>query len=76
VSRHEFFLIGCDANLRRCALPDVCTWKGESAMRTGFERAEKTVSQWGRFLLTTLVFAPVTALGQAQVPAQPEPWEQ
>jgi hypothetical protein len=45
-------------------------------MRTGFERAEKTVSQWGRFLLTTLVFAPVTALGQAQVPAQPEPWEQ
>jgi hypothetical protein len=41
-------------------------WKIErrgKCHRTGFERAEKTVSQCGRFLLATL-FCSVTALGQ------------
>jgi len=42
-------------------------------MNTGFERTERTVSQCGRFLLATLFLLPSTALGQAQVPAPPEP---
>jgi hypothetical protein len=42
-------------------------------MKTGFERAEKTVAQCGRFLLATLFLFPSLALGQAQVTAKPEP---
>ena len=69
----SFSPFGFDANLRRCASTDVCTWKGENAMKTGFERAEKTVEQCGRFLLATLFLFPSLALGQAQVTAKPEP---
>jgi hypothetical protein len=42
-------------------------------MKTGFERAERTASQCGRLLLAALLLLPSIALGQAQVPAQPEP---
>ncbi len=42
-------------------------------MKTGFERAERTISQRGRLLLAALLLFPSTALGQAQVPAKPEP---
>src|ERR1700734_1294048 len=73
VSCPSFSPFGFDANLRRCASTDVCTWKGENAMKTGFERAEKTVEQCGRFLLATLFLFPSLALGQAQVTAKPEP---
>jgi len=44
----------------------------ESVMKTGFERAERTVSQCGRLLLAVLLLLP-SALGQAQALAKPEP---
>jgi len=42
-------------------------------MKTGFERAERRASQWGRLLLAALFLLPSIALGQAQAPAKPEP---
>jgi epoxide hydrolase len=42
-------------------------------MKTGFERAERAFSQCGRLLLAALVLLSSTALGQAQLPAKPEP---
>src|SRR6202142_4337978 len=45
----------------------------ESVMKTGFERAGRTVSQCGRLLLAALLVLSSTALGQAQLPAKPEP---
>jgi epoxide hydrolase len=42
-------------------------------MKTGFERAEKTVAQCGRFLLAALFLFSSLALGQTQAPAKPEP---
>jgi pimeloyl-ACP methyl ester carboxylesterase len=47
--------------------------EGESAMRIGFERSEKTVAQCGRSLLAALFLFPSLALGQAQVMSKPEP---
>jgi pimeloyl-ACP methyl ester carboxylesterase len=41
-------------------------------MRTGFERAERTVSQCGKVLLSALLLFPSLALGQAQMLAKPE----
>jgi hypothetical protein len=51
---------------------NVCTRKGDSAMKTGFERAGRTVSQCARLLLAALLLFPSTALGQAQSPPKPE----
>jgi len=42
-------------------------------MKTGFERAERTVSQCGRLLLAALLLFPSLVLGQAQLPAKPGP---
>ena len=42
-------------------------------MKTGLEGGERTVSQCGRLLLAALLVFPSTALGQAQLPAKPEP---
>jgi pimeloyl-ACP methyl ester carboxylesterase len=42
-------------------------------MKSRFERAERTVSQCGRLLLAALLLLPPIALGQAQLPAKPEP---
>jgi microsomal epoxide hydrolase len=42
-------------------------------MKTGFDSAERTVSECGRLLLAALLLFPSTALGQAQLPAKPEP---
>ena len=42
-------------------------------MKTGFERAERTVSQCGRLLLAALLWSPSLVLGQAQLPAKPGP---
>ncbi len=42
-------------------------------MKTGFERAEGTVSQCRRLLLASLLLLPSIALGQAQAVAKPEP---
>jgi Epoxide hydrolase N terminus len=42
-------------------------------MKTEFERAERTVSQFGRLLLAALLLLPSIALGQAQALAEPEP---
>jgi epoxide hydrolase len=42
-------------------------------MKTGFERAGRTVSQCGRLLLAALLVLSSTALAQAQLPAKPEP---
>ena len=42
-------------------------------MKTGLEGGERTVSQCGRILLAALLVFPSTALGQAQLPAKPEP---
>jgi pimeloyl-ACP methyl ester carboxylesterase len=50
---------------------DVCAGKGEHIMKTGSEKAERTVSQCGRLLLAALLLLP--SIGQAQVPAKPEP---
>jgi pimeloyl-ACP methyl ester carboxylesterase len=47
--------------------------EGESAMRIGFERSEKTVAQCVRSLLAALFLFPSLALGQAQVMSKPEP---
>src|ERR1700733_13770093 len=49
------------------------TPEGAGVMKTGFERAERRASQWGRLLLAALFFLPSIALGQAQAPAKPEP---
>jgi epoxide hydrolase len=42
-------------------------------MKTGFEKAEGKASQCGKLLLAALLLFPSIALGQAQVPANPEP---
>jgi pimeloyl-ACP methyl ester carboxylesterase len=42
-------------------------------MKTGFEGAERTVSQCGRLLLATLLLLSAIALGQTQPPAKPDP---
>jgi pimeloyl-ACP methyl ester carboxylesterase len=42
-------------------------------MNTGFEKAEGTASQCGKLLLAALFLFQSIALGQAQVPVQPEP---
>ena len=42
-------------------------------MNTGFQRAEKTISQRGTLLLAALFLLPSIALGQAPAPAKPEP---
>ena len=42
-------------------------------MKTGFEKAEGTASQCGKLLLAALFLFQLIALGQAQVPVQPEP---
>jgi len=57
----EFFLINS------------VTPEGAGVMKTGFERAERRASQWGRLLLAALFLLPSIALGQAQAPAKPEP---
>jgi hypothetical protein len=44
-------------------------------MKTGFERAERAVSQCGRFLLAALLLFPSLALGQAQVLATIRPFK-
>jgi epoxide hydrolase len=52
---------------------DVYAGKGESIMKTGFERAERTVLRCGRFLMAASLLFPSTALGQVQSPAKREP---
>jgi epoxide hydrolase len=42
-------------------------------MKQRFERGTRTVSQPGRLLLGLLLLFPLAALGEAQVPAKPEP---
>jgi pimeloyl-ACP methyl ester carboxylesterase len=42
-------------------------------MKTGFERAERTVSQCGKLLLAALLLSPSLVLGQAQSPAKTGP---
>jgi len=42
-------------------------------MKTGFERAERIVSQRGRLLFASLLLLPSIAVGQVQAPAMPEP---
>jgi pimeloyl-ACP methyl ester carboxylesterase len=42
-------------------------------MKTRFERSGSTVSQCGRLLLASMLLLSSIALGQAQVPANPEP---
>lgn len=49
------------------------TLECESVMKIGFERAERTISQRRRLVLAALLLFPSTALGQAQLPAQPQP---
>jgi pimeloyl-ACP methyl ester carboxylesterase len=47
--------------------------KDESIMKTGFGRAERTVSRYGRFRLAALLLLSSIALGQPQLLAKPEP---
>jgi pimeloyl-ACP methyl ester carboxylesterase len=49
------------------------TLECESTMKTGFERAERTISQRRRLMLAALLLLPSTALAQVQSPAKPEP---
>ena len=42
-------------------------------MKTGFEKAKRTVWQCGRLLLAALLLPSAIALGQTQPPAKPEP---
>ena len=42
-------------------------------MKTGFEKAKRTVSQCARLLLAALFLLSAIALGQTQPPAKPEP---
>jgi pimeloyl-ACP methyl ester carboxylesterase len=49
------------------------TLECESVMKTGFERAERTASLCGRLRLAALLLLPSVVLGQARLPAKPEP---
>jgi pimeloyl-ACP methyl ester carboxylesterase len=49
------------------------TLECESVMKTGFERAEPTISQRRRLLLARLLLLPSIAFGQAQAPSKPDP---
>ncbi|MGA8221631.1 MAG: epoxide hydrolase N-terminal domain-containing protein, partial [Candidatus Acidiferrales bacterium] len=42
-------------------------------LKTGFERAERPVSQCGKLLLAALLLFPSLAFGREQLPAKPEP---
>jgi pimeloyl-ACP methyl ester carboxylesterase len=70
VGWNDGFDVGRRFNEKRS---EVCTWKGESVRKIGFERAERIASPRRRLLLAALLLFPSTALGQAQELAKADP---